>query len=105
MAATKKVSEKKKLQKRWLRDRRAESPYCVYVPEEIARPARRLEGFELRDDGTYVEIESTETDKTEERPGTWTLNAEGLLTLRQAAGSERKIRIIECTDERLEVEE
>ncbi len=104
MAATKRISDKK-LQKRWLRDRRAESAYCVYVPEEVARPARRLEGFELREDGTYVEIDSGETDRPEESPGTWTLDAEGLLTLRQEAGGERKIRIVECTDERLEVEE
>lgn len=104
MAATKRVFERE-LQKRWLRDRRAESTHSVYVPEEVARPARRLEGFELREDGTYVEIESGETDKSEESPGTWTLDDEGLLTLRREAGGERKIRIVECTDERLEVEE
>ena len=97
--------ERKTLQKRWIRDFSAERQ--VYTPEAKAKPSRMIEGFELRDDGTYCDISSGADDALEEAEGTWHLDDDGMLALCRHAESsaERKLRIIEADEESLVVEE
>ena len=89
----------------WMRDRT--SPGQVYVPEAIAPPARGVEGFELRADGTYTEIVSGPTDAPEEREGTWDLSADNVLTLLPGGVGRkaRKMRLLELTETRMVSEE
>ena len=102
------MSEKKirpqLLCKRWLRDHRSPG---LYVPEDKAPPARGLEGFELREDGSYIDIGFSPTDAICEAEGVWTMDEDNVLKLRPAGKRRamRKIRVIDATEDRLIIEE
>ena len=102
----------KLLHKRWLRDFTSQG--LRYVPEEQAKPSRMYEGFELRDNGTYVELSAGANDAEVQAAGTWLLEEDGALMLTPAAParslaasrpSARRIRILELDDNQLVVEE
>lgn len=91
------------LKKRWLRDRAKSGrsdeglpPQEVFVPEDEAPPARRIQGFELCDDGSYLVVASGSSDACEVGfAGTWRIDEKGRLVLEpeEGKGTKRVFRL------------
>lgn len=75
----------------------------VYRPDGHAFPrARGRGGIELRPDGTYLDWAVGRGDAAQARAGAWHFDEEGRLHL-TAEGDERVVRIVQVTDDRLEL--
>jgi hypothetical protein len=73
----------------------------VFRPaEQELPPSRGRQRLELRKDGTLVEGSPGPTDRPEEATGSWELEGEDVLVLRQGAGS-RRARVLAAEPERL----
>jgi hypothetical protein len=95
------------LTQRWLHSREEDSGnQIVYRPATYEfPPARGRTGFELRPDGSMIDIGIGPTDRRAEASGTWSLAGDRLI-LRGSAGatSERSTRILAVSPERLVLE-
>jgi hypothetical protein len=98
---------KKNLQRRWLHSHEEDTDEAmVYRPATYDfPPSRGRSGFELRPDGTTAEIGIGSTDRREESPGTWRLEADTLVLGRadDAAGGSRVLKILDIASDRLMV--
>lgn len=75
----------------------------VYRPADWALPpSRGRSGFELHADGRLVRIHPGPTDRPEEVPGRWRLEADELvLEDTPGSGASRSLRIVSATRNRL----
>ena len=66
-------------------------------------PARGRTGFELRPDGTLVEIGIGPTDRRQETEGTWQLEGDDQIALHRGgqSGAERTLRVVSVDKDRL----
>lgn len=76
------------LKKRWVRDHSSKGQ--AFIQQDRAPRSRLIEGFELREDGTYVDIGSGPTDSLQEAEGTWSADADGMLSLSGTKMSPKK---------------
>ena len=67
-------------------------------------PARGRSTFDLRADGTYVEISPGPTDAPEETGGTWALEGDRLILGAEGERSGRAWRVVSADADRLVVE-
>ena len=77
----------------------------VYRPANFAfPPSRGRAGFELKGDGTYLDLGTGPADGPQQAEGEWQL-ADDVLTLACDAlpGGRRTLRVITCGDDRLVV--
>ena len=92
---------------RWLHSHEDDSATeTVFRPATFSfPPSRGRSGFDLRSDGSYVDIGIAAADGSEERDGTWRLDGEVLTLACDAHGSgRRRLRLLSCDPDRLVVQ-
>ena len=65
--------------KRWVRDHSSNDQ--AFVQQDRAPRSRLIEGFELRENGTYVDFGSGPTDSPQEAEGIWSADVNGRVSL------------------------
>jgi len=96
------------LAQRWLHSREEDTEgEMVFRPDGYAfPPARGRAGFELRPDGSLVQLAPGPTDQHQETAGSWSLDeaAEPRLVLTEGSQSPRTRRILAFAPDRLVLE-
>jgi len=89
---------------KWLLDSSASER--SYIPSIKAPPSRLREGFELRPDGTYLDLGFSLGDAAQDAEGTWESDEDGVVTLSCTAcsPSQRKLRLAGSDEDRLILE-
>jgi hypothetical protein len=95
------------LARRWLHSHEEDTETeRVYRPASYAfPPSRGRSGFELKPDGTCVDIGIAAIDGPAESAGHWEMNADGAISIRSAetGGATHRLTIVSATPERLVV--
>ena len=88
---------------RWLHSHEEDTEAeLVYRPATYHfPPSRGRAGFELRPDGTAVDLGIGPTDRREESPGSWRLEGNSLILER--AGDSRVLTLVDVAADRLRV--
>lgn len=95
------------IQKRWLHSHEEDTATeMVFRDSSFAfPPSRGRVGFELKPDGTYIDLGIAPADGVVETPGTWNLQGDVLALMSDAhPGGRREMRVVACGEGRLVVE-
>lgn len=95
------------LQGRWIHSHEEDTPTeKVFRPDSFAfPPSRGRVGFELRADGSYLDIGIAAADGRLETEGKWSFEDDILtLTCDVYSGGQSRLRVIACDDARLVIE-
>lgn len=102
---TNREATRKALQQRWLRSTEEDTDAeTVFRPAAFRfPPARGRIGFELKSDGTAVDVGIAPTDAWQETAGTWELGGEApfYIVLRFPSGERRVMQIARVEEDRL----
>jgi hypothetical protein len=99
--------EWKNMLKRWLHSHEEDSnTEMVFRPATFAFPASRgRAGFELKPDGSYIDLGIGPADGRTETEGEWSME-DDILTLAGDAlpGGRRQLHVVSCSEDRLVIQ-
>ncbi len=95
------------LSQKWIHSHEEDTPQAsVFRPADYRfPPSRGRAGFELKPDGSLVEIGIGPTDRPTESGGSWELKGGDQLILRAGASKQRSLKIVSLAPDRLVIKE